>query len=109
MARILIVEDEPDIAMGLEEDLTAHGHEVEVAKDGDAGVRRGREQSWDVILLDLMLPRRDGFEVARVDDVAKVLDFGLVKARDLPTQVQLTAANATLGTPLYMSPEAVKS
>jgi DNA-binding response OmpR family regulator len=65
MSRILIVEDEPDIALGLEEDLKAHGHEVEVARDGDAALRRGREQAWDVILLDIMLPRRDGFEVCR--------------------------------------------
>jgi DNA-binding response OmpR family regulator len=65
MARILIVEDEPDIALGLEEDLTRHGHEVEVARDGESAVQRGRQQAWDVILLDLMLPRRDGFEVCR--------------------------------------------
>ena len=65
MARILIAEDEPDIALGLEEDLTRHGHEVEVARDGEAALRRGLEQGWDVILLDLMLPHRDGFEVCR--------------------------------------------
>jgi len=65
MARILIVEDEPDIALGLEEDLTRHNHQVEVARDGEAAVRRGLEKGWDVILLDLMLPHRDGFEVCR--------------------------------------------
>lgn len=65
MARILIVEDEPDIALGLEEDLTRHGNEVEVVRDGDAAVRRGRDQAWDVIVLDVMLPYRNGFEVCR--------------------------------------------
>jgi two-component system alkaline phosphatase synthesis response regulator PhoP len=65
MAKILIVEDEPDIALGLQEDLARYGHETQVASDGDAGVRRGREGSWDVILLDLMLPGRDGFDVCR--------------------------------------------
>jgi DNA-binding response OmpR family regulator len=65
MAKILIVEDEPDIALGLEEDLTRHGHSTEVVRDGDTAVVRGREQIWDVILLDVMLPRRDGFEVCR--------------------------------------------
>ena len=65
MPRILIVEDEPDIALGLEEDLTRHGYEVEVVRDGDAAVRRGRDRAWDVILLDVMLPYRDGFEVCR--------------------------------------------
>jgi DNA-binding response OmpR family regulator len=65
MARILIVEDEPDIALGLEEDLMRHGHETHVAPDGDDALRHGREGGWDVILLDLMLPTRDGFEVCR--------------------------------------------
>jgi len=65
MPRILVVEDEPDIALGLEEDLTRHGYDVEVARDGDAAVKRGREEAWDVILLDVMLPYRDGFEVCR--------------------------------------------
>jgi len=44
-----------------------------------------------------------------IPDFVKVLDFGLVKALDTKEQLELTAANATLGTPLYMSPEAVKS
>ena len=65
MARILIVEDEPDIALGLEEDLTRHGYEVEVVRDGEAAIRRGQDQAWDVILLDVMLPYRDGFDVCR--------------------------------------------
>jgi DNA-binding response OmpR family regulator len=65
MARILIVEDEPDIALGLEEELKRHGHQVTVASDGDSAIERGRESAWDVILLDIMLPRRDGFDVCR--------------------------------------------
>jgi DNA-binding response OmpR family regulator len=65
MARILVVEDEPDIAMGLEEDLTRHGHMVEVAADGEVAIRRGHEGTWDVIVLDVMLPYRDGLEVCR--------------------------------------------
>ena len=65
MSGILIIEDDPDIALGLREDLARHGYEVEVARDGDAGLRRAREAMWDVILLDVMLPFRDGFEVCR--------------------------------------------
>ena len=65
MSRILIVEDEPDIALGLEEDLTKHGHQVEIVRDGEAASRRGKEPGWDVILLDVMLPVHDGFEVCR--------------------------------------------
>lgn len=65
MPRVLIVEDEPDIALGLVEDLTANGYSVEVAGDGDTAIRKARDGQWDLILLDVMLPRRDGFEVCR--------------------------------------------
>ena len=65
MTRILVVEDEPGIALGLEEDLTLEGYEVEVARDGDAAVRRAREGQFHLILLDVMLPKKDGFQVCR--------------------------------------------
>jgi len=65
MARILIVEDEPDIALGLQLDLQDEGHEIEVTGDGVEACRRGRETGWDLILLDVMLPGKDGFEVCR--------------------------------------------
>jgi DNA-binding response OmpR family regulator len=65
MSRILIVEDEPDIALGLCDDLGMEGYSVEVATDGDIACRRAREGQWDLILLDVMLPRKDGFDVCR--------------------------------------------
>jgi DNA-binding response OmpR family regulator len=65
MPRILIVEDEPAIAFGLELDLKTEDYDVEVVDDGEAAVRRGREGSFDLILLDVMLPKKDGFEVCR--------------------------------------------
>jgi DNA-binding response OmpR family regulator len=65
MPRILIVEDEPAISFGPELDLKTEGHEVEVVEDGEAGARRGREGGFDLIVLDLMLPKKDGFEVCR--------------------------------------------
>jgi DNA-binding response OmpR family regulator len=65
MPKILIVEDDRDIAFGLEEDLARHGHQVETVSDGELAVRRAREEAWDLIILDLMLPRKDGFEVCR--------------------------------------------
>ena len=65
MPKILIVEDDRDIAFGLEEDLARHGHQVETVGDGEQAVRRGREHGWDLIILDLKLPRKDGFEVCR--------------------------------------------
>jgi DNA-binding response OmpR family regulator len=65
MARILVVEDEPPIASALEDDLKLEGYEVEVVRDGDTASRRTREQSFDLIILDVMLPHKDGFEVCR--------------------------------------------
>jgi two-component system alkaline phosphatase synthesis response regulator PhoP len=65
MARILVVEDEPDIALGLVDDLTTEGHAVEVVTDGATALSRGREPQWELILLDVMLPKRDGFDVCR--------------------------------------------
>ncbi len=65
MTRILVVEDEPAIAFGLEADLRAEGYDVEVVGDGEAAVRRGRDAAFGLVLLDVMLPRKDGFEVCR--------------------------------------------
>jgi len=65
MPRILIVEDEPAISYGLELDLKTEGYDVELAEDGDTAVRRGREGAFDAIVLDVMLPKKDGFEVCR--------------------------------------------
>ena len=65
MPRILIVEDDPDIALGLEKDLGRHGYEVETVGDGEKALLRCKEQAWDLILLDVMLPRKDGFEVCQ--------------------------------------------
>jgi len=65
MNTILVVEDEPGIALGLRNDLTLEGYAVEVAGDGETAFRRAQETSFDLILLDVMLPRKDGFAVAR--------------------------------------------
>jgi DNA-binding response OmpR family regulator len=63
MARILIVEDEPDIVFTLQEDLRRQGYETAVVRDGDEAIRRGTSEQWDLVLLDVMLPGPDGFEV----------------------------------------------
>ncbi len=65
MTKILVVEDEPGIAMALEDDLRLEGYGVELARDGESAVRRAREEAFDLILLDVLLPRKDGFEVCR--------------------------------------------
>lgn len=65
MARILIVEDEPSIALALEDDLRREGYDVDLVMDGEQASRRGLNPQYDLILLDVMLPKRDGFEVCR--------------------------------------------
>lgn len=65
MTRILVVEDEPAIAIALEDDLRSEGYEVEVVRDGVSASRRACEETYDAVLLDIMLPRKDGFEVCR--------------------------------------------
>jgi two-component system alkaline phosphatase synthesis response regulator PhoP len=65
MARILIVEDEPDIALGLRQDLKMEGYEVEVAESGEQALERVQEKPFELILLDVMLPGKDGFAVCR--------------------------------------------
>jgi DNA-binding response OmpR family regulator len=63
--RILVVEDEPGIALALEDDLKSEGYDVDVVADGDAARDRALGGSFDGILLDVMVPRRDGFQVCR--------------------------------------------
>ena len=65
MKRILIVEDEPSIALALEDDLRREGYQTELAIDGDTAARRALSREFDLILLDVMLPGQDGFEVCR--------------------------------------------
>ena len=73
MSRILVVEDEPVIAAGLVDELKAEGYEVGLAEDGDAGYAMAREGTWDLILLDVMLPGRDGWAVCRELRRARVM------------------------------------
>lgn len=65
MTRILIVEDEPGIAMALEDELVGQGYEVELVRDGEAALEHGRTGRFDGIVLDVMLPIKDGFVVCR--------------------------------------------
>ncbi len=65
MTKILIVEDDPDIALPLEDDLMLEGYQVEVVGDGETALRRLDEDRFDLVLLDVMLPGLDGFDVCR--------------------------------------------
>jgi DNA-binding response OmpR family regulator len=64
-ARILVVEDDPSISLGLRMNLSAEGYEVGVAEDGRGGLDRILADQWDVVILDVMLPKLNGFEVVR--------------------------------------------
>jgi two-component system alkaline phosphatase synthesis response regulator PhoP len=65
MPRLLLVEDNADLAFGLRTVLEFEGHEVEVAEDGETGLKRAREGAPELVILDLMLPRKGGYEVLR--------------------------------------------
>jgi len=65
MTRVLIIEDNPDLAYGLRNNLEIEGYEVEVAADGARGLERARAARPQLVILDLMLPEMDGFRVLR--------------------------------------------
>jgi DNA-binding response OmpR family regulator len=62
---VLVVEDDQTLLLGLEENLTAAGYRVLTAADGAAGLKLARERRLDLMILDLMLPRLNGFEVCK--------------------------------------------
>jgi len=65
MNRILIIEDEESILMPLEDNLKLEGYEVSCARDGLEGLSMAAERPFDLIVLDIMLPKMDGFEVCK--------------------------------------------
>ncbi|HEX9974618.1 MAG TPA: response regulator transcription factor [bacterium] len=73
MPKILIVEDDENIRMALEDDLSLEGYLVQSAADGVEGLRMAKDQSFDLIILDLMLPRLDGIEVCKELRKANIL------------------------------------
>lgn len=65
MARVLVVDDEKLIVKGIRFSLGQDGYEVDCAYDGDEAIERAKEREYDVVLLDVMLPGHDGFEVCQ--------------------------------------------
>jgi two-component system alkaline phosphatase synthesis response regulator PhoP len=63
--RILLVEDELGLVMTLSDRLTSEGYTVETANDGETGLARATNETFDLIILDVMLPKRGGFDVCR--------------------------------------------
>ncbi|HYE74081.1 MAG TPA: response regulator transcription factor [Blastocatellia bacterium] len=65
MKRILLIEDEPGLVLTLTDSLENEGYAVEAEMDGEAGLMRATEQSFDLIIMDIGLPKKNGFDVLR--------------------------------------------
>ena len=65
MKRLLLVEDEPGLVLTMTDRLTREGYAVESSTDGESGLERAAAEAFDLILLDVMLPRLNGFDVLR--------------------------------------------
>jgi len=72
--KILIIEDVPEIALALQIRLEKAGYVVITASDGEEGLRKTREEKPDLIILDLMLPKMDGYRVCRLIKFDKELE-----------------------------------
>ena len=64
--KILIVDDEPDILEIITYNLQINGYDVQTAKDGDQGLQKAREFKPDLIILDIMMPKKNGIEVCKI-------------------------------------------
>jgi two-component system, OmpR family, alkaline phosphatase synthesis response regulator PhoP len=63
--RILFIEDEPGLVLTISDLLSAEGYQVDTAADGDAGLAKAIYGNYDLVLLDVMLPRRNGYDICR--------------------------------------------
>ena len=63
--RLLLVEDEPGLVITLTDRLTSEGYQVASARDGEAGLQQAQSGGFDLVILDVMLPRKNGFDVCR--------------------------------------------
>lgn len=80
---LLVIEDNPDVAANLCDFFAAHGHTVDLAYDGLSGLRFALAESYDAVVLDLMLPGMDGLEVCgRLRDAGLTVPVLMLTARD---------------------------
>lgn len=87
MSRILLVEDDQFLSSILRDHLRLNGYEVECAFDGDMAVRRAIENHFDAILLDILLPQKDGFEVlAMLKSLAATKEIPVIVISNLSDQ-----------------------
>lgn len=80
--RVLVVEDEKNIAMLLSFNLGRAGFETDVAEDGEIGLRKALSDKFDIVLLDIMLPKLDGFKVLEGIRTRSDVPVIMVTARD---------------------------
>ncbi|MDD5484396.1 MAG: response regulator [Kiritimatiellae bacterium] len=82
--RILVIEDEADFRMMLRVRLEANNYEVSEAEDGAIGLEKARKTGPDLIILDVMLPKMDGYKVARLlkfDEKRRSIPIVMMTAR----------------------------
>jgi len=82
MAKILVVDDEPTLVATLDYNLRREGHEVVIARDGEAALVQAQRSAPDLVLLDVMLPKLDGFEVCRSLRRDSMVPILLLTAKD---------------------------
>lgn len=81
---VLVVDDEPNIVLSLEFLIKQAGYEVRIARDGDAALKAIEERLPDLVLLDVMMPKRDGFDVCetiRANPVWKEIPIIMLTAK----------------------------
>ncbi len=92
MGRVLVIEDEPDLQELLRFNLQKEGHQVTLSGTGSDGLHELRRQPFDLVLLDLMLPDRDGLEVCRIvraDEALSAMPIIMVTAKSEESDVVL--------------------
>jgi len=82
MAKILVVDDEPSLVATLDDNLRRDGHEVAIARDGEAALEQARRTGPDLVVLDAMLPKLDGIEVCRALRRTSTVPILMLTARD---------------------------
>jgi two-component system OmpR family response regulator len=80
--RLLLVEDEPDLLTGLTRALRKQGYSVDTSADGEEGLYKAKNTDYDAIILDVMLPRMDGWEVLKKLRASKETPVLMLTARD---------------------------
>ncbi len=82
--RILVVEDEPDLLSGIVRALRKQGYSVDTAADGDEGLFKAQSTAYDAVLLDVMLPKQDGWAVLKRLRQERPTPVLMLTARDAP-------------------------